>query len=143
MIEVRKARIEDHAMIYRLGQETLGYDLDEAFSQTRLLDVLSKPANQIFVAFVDGEPAGYVHIQDYDVTYAIPYKNILGLAVFEQFQGQGVGKSLMQAAEDFAQTDGASCIRLNSGEDRHDAHLFYERVGYERVKSQANFRKVF
>ena len=49
----------------------------------------------------------------------------------------------MQAAEDFAQTDGASGIRLNSGEDRHDAHLFYERVGYERVKSQANFRKVF
>ncbi len=57
MIEVRKARIDDHAMIYRLGQETLGYDLDEAFSQTRLLDVLSKPANQIFVAFVQNPPA--------------------------------------------------------------------------------------
>lgn len=97
----------------------------------------------IFVSFIDGESAGYVHVQDYDVTYAIPYKNILGLAVFEQFQGQGVGRSLMQAAEAIAQTDGASGIRLNSGEDRHDAHLFYERVGYERVKSQANFRKVF
>ena len=141
MIEVRKARIDDHAMIYRLGQETLGYDLDAAFSQTRLLDVLSKPANQIFVAFVDGEPAGYVHVQDYDVTYAIPYKNRLGLAVCEQCQGQGVGRSLMQAAEGIAQTDGASGIRLNLGEDRHDAHLFYERVGYERVKSQAKFRK--
>ena len=102
MIDVRKARLEDHAMIYRLGQEALGYEIDQEFSQSRLAAVLSKPANQIFVAFVDGEPAGYIHVQDYDVTYAIPYKNILGLAVFGQFQRQGVGKVLIEAAEDFS-----------------------------------------
>ncbi|GHU37151.1 N-acetyltransferase [Bacilli bacterium] len=143
MIEVRKANFEDHAMIYRLGQAELGYDLDETFSQKRLRAVLSKSANHIFVAFVDGEPAGYIHIQDYDVTYAPPYKNILGLAVFKAFQRQGVGKALMQAAEAFARADGAAAIRLNSGENRQGAHLFYERMGYDRVKSQANFRKAF
>lgn len=143
MIDVRKARLEDHAMIYRLGQEALGYEIDQEFSQSRLAAVLSKPANQIFVAFVDGEPAGYIHVQDYDVTYAIPYKNILGLAVFDQFQRQGVGKVLIEAAEDFARADGAAGIRLNSGEGRYGAHLFYEAAGYERVKSQVNFRKAF
>ena len=143
MIEVRKARLEDWVMIDQLGQEVLGYEIDQAFSQSRLAAVLSKPANQLFVAFVAGEPAGYIHLQDYDVTYAIPYKNILGLAVFEQFQRQGIGKALMQAAEDFARSDGAGGIRLNSGEGRYGAHLFYEAAGYERVKSQVNFRKVF
>lgn len=143
MIEVRKARLEDWAMIDQLGQEVLGYEIDQAFSRSRLAVVLSKPANQLFVAFVAGEPAGYIHLQDYDVTYAIPYKNILGLAVFEQFQRQGIGKALMQAAEDFARSDGAGGIRLNSGEGRYGAHLFYEAAGYERVKSQVNFRKVF
>ena len=143
MIEVRKARLEDWVMIDQLGQEVLGYEIDQAFSQSRLAAVLSKPANQLFVAFVAGEPAGYIHLQDYDVTYAIPYKNILGLAVFEQFQRQGIGKALMQAAEDFARADGAGGIRLNSGEGRYGAHLFYEAAGYERVKSQVNFRKVF
>lgn len=116
MIEVRKARLEDWAMIDQLGQEVLGYEIDQAFSRSRLAVVLSKPANQLFVAFVAGEPAGYIHLQDYDVTYAIPYKNILGLAVFEHFQRQGVGKALMQAAEDFARSDGAGGIRLNSGD---------------------------
>jgi GNAT superfamily N-acetyltransferase len=92
---------------------------------------------------VSGEPAGYIHLQDYDVTYAIPYKNILGLAVFEHFQRQWMGQALIEAAEDFARADGAGGIRLNSGEGRYGAHLFYEAAGYERVKSQVNFRKVF
>lgn len=143
MIEVRKARLEDWAMIDQLGQEVLGYEIDQAFSRSRLAVVLSKPANQLFVAFVAGEPAGYIHLQDYDVTYAIPYKNILGLAVFEHFQRQWVGQALIEAAEDFARADGAGGIRLNSGEGRYGAHLFYEAAGYERVKSQVNFRKVF
>lgn len=36
MIDVRKARLEDHAMIYRLGQEALGYRNEPEFSQSRL-----------------------------------------------------------------------------------------------------------
>ena len=45
MIDVRKARLEDHAMIYRLGQEALGYEIDQRFIQAGLAAVLSKPAN--------------------------------------------------------------------------------------------------
>ena len=54
-----------------------------------------------------------------------------------------MGQALIEAAEDFARADGAGGIRLNSGEGRYGAHLFYEAAGYERVKSQVNFRKVF
>lgn len=87
MIEVRKARLEDWVMIDQLGQEVLGYEIDQAFSQSRLA-VLSKPANQLFVAFVSGGASWLHSSSGLYVTYAIPYKNILGLAVFEHFQRQ-------------------------------------------------------
>jgi hypothetical protein len=32
MIEVKKARLEDHVMIYRLDQEVLSYELDNSFN---------------------------------------------------------------------------------------------------------------
>jgi GNAT superfamily N-acetyltransferase len=49
------------------------------------------------------------------------------LAVDPSIRSQGIGKLLLHAARDWARQHGASCLALNSGEARVDAHRFYMR----------------
>ena len=51
------------------------------------------------------------------------------LAVSPQHRSQGVGKTLLDAAKDWARERGATHLELDSGDARADAHRFYEREG--------------
>ena len=91
----------------------------------------------------DGRVAGYLHLCDYDLLYAPPLKNVLGIAVASRFRRQGIGRALLQAGEDWARRTGAAGVRLVSGASRTGAHAFYRRCGYGGVKQQINFKKMF
>jgi len=41
----------------------------------------------------------------------------------------------------FAVLKGRAGVRVNSGAQREAAHLFYQAIGYQKIKQQANFRK--
>ena len=49
------------------------------------------------------------------------------LAVSPQHRSQGVGKSLLDHAKDWARQGGASHLELDSSDTREDARRFYER----------------
>ena len=49
------------------------------------------------------------------------------LAVNPERRSEGVGKALLEAAKDWARERGATHLELDSGEQRRDAHRFYER----------------
>jgi GNAT superfamily N-acetyltransferase len=49
------------------------------------------------------------------------------LAVSPVHRSEGVGKALLDAAKDWARGEGASHLELDSGDERLDAHRFYER----------------
>ena len=49
------------------------------------------------------------------------------LAVRPDHRSLGIGKRLLDAAKDWARDRGASHLELDSGENRPDAHRFYER----------------
>ena len=51
------------------------------------------------------------------------------LAVSPDHRSQGVGKALLDAAKDWARERGSTHLELDSGDDRLDAHRFYEREG--------------
>lgn len=85
---------------------------------------------------------GYIEASIYDTAYAETYVNIMALAVDEKFQGKGFGRLLLSAVEDWAKTQGAVGIRLESSTYRTEAHKFYEACGYECVKEHKNFKKI-
>jgi GNAT superfamily N-acetyltransferase len=64
-----------------------------------------------------------------------------GLVVGESHRGQGVGQLLMQQAEEWARARGCRAVYLRTNVIRTDAHRFYERLGYTRIKTQHAFRK--
>ena len=91
----------------------------------------------------ENRAVGYIEAQIYDTPYAETYVNIMALAVDEKFQGQGLGKKLLSAAEDWGKTKGAVGIRVESSTYRTEAHKFYKACGYECAKEHKNFKKIF
>ena len=79
----------------------------------------------------------------YDVNLDIVKKQIRRLTNDNKhnIQGQGIGKKLMSAIEDYALENNISYIRLNSNVRRIDAHKFYESIGYVCDKTQKRLIK--
>lgn len=62
-----------------------------------------------------------------------PVGRVSALVVDETRRGQGIGRSLMRAAEQWAAERGCVLMEVTSNMRRADAHGFYEGLGYERT----------
>ena len=62
---------------------------------------------------------------------------IVAVVVDPKYQKLGIGKELVNAAENWANTIGASVIALNSGyrTERSNAHQLYKKLGFEEKSS--------
>lgn len=140
---IRECRIADGRYIQKLNRRQMGYDFPVRETIIQLEKRLADPSQKIFVAEAEGCVLGYIHIRDYDTLYAPHMKNILGIAVAQQYQRNGIGRALLSAAESWAANTGAAGVRLVSGESRKCAHKFYAGCGYNGGKKQINFKKMF
>ena len=141
--QIRECGMADVKAICELNIREMGYDYPENRTEDKLRKILKSDKDKIFVALVDNTVIGYVHANDYDVIYAPPMKNIMGIAVSNSFRKKGIGRALLAAVEDWAQKTGACGIRLVSGAERTGAHEFYRHCGYSGEKRQVNFKKYF
>jgi ribosomal protein S18 acetylase RimI-like enzyme len=57
------------------------------------------------------------------------------LAVAPRLQGQGLGRAMMQAAEDWLQARGVWKAQLMVREDNAGVRAFYERLGYRDTRT--------
>jgi len=140
---IRKAAIEDYEDIYRLNKEGLGYDYPVEKTKDKLQVILNLTEDKIFVADHEGKVAGYIHLSSYECTYCDNLKNIMALVVDEAYRKMGIGRRLIQTAEEWAKESGSKGIRLVSGYNRTTAHQFYLACGYVLRKEQKNFIKWF
>jgi GNAT superfamily N-acetyltransferase len=71
------------------------------------------------------------------------YLRILAFVVDEEYRGEGIGKMLIKAIEEWAATLGVNSIILSSGnrDERIGAHLFYQSLGYE-IKSSGFIKQL-
>lgn len=141
--QIREGKTDDASAIYELNKNELGYEYDAEKTRKRLAQILISSHDKIIVAVVQNVVVGYVHAVDYDVLYAPPMKDILGIAVSNKYKRHGIGKSLLCAVENWAKDTGACGVRLVTGETRTEAHAFYRHCGYSSNKMQLNFNKMF
>ena len=137
---IREATINDYKEIKDICQNDLGYACDEEVVRLRIAN-LDYNRECVFVAELDGQIAGFVHVEQYDVLYSQSMANILGLAVSSKYHRRGCGKELMCAVEEWAKNRGISVIRLNSASIRKEAHIFYRNLGFSDEKEQLRFMK--
>lgn len=130
---IREAKQEDVADLARLMGE-LGYPTTKDEMQNRFEKINSDPSYNTQVIEADGNIVGMIGmILGYHYEKNDNYIRIVAMVVDSKFRKQGFGGKLIEKAEEWAREKGASKIVLNSGNrnERTDAHLFYERKGFE------------
>lgn len=141
---IREVVVTDYRALNRLNSEELGYSVDTNFTKDKLEKIL-KQAHHLCLGYEDENQQiiGYIHVEIYDTLYAPSLYNVLALAVSSTERRRGIGAALMKEMEKIGRENGIEGVRLSSGESRKEAHLFYEKQGYQNKKMQKNFIKYF
>jgi GNAT superfamily N-acetyltransferase len=62
-----------------------------------------------------------------------PVGRITALVIDPSVRGQGLGRTLVAAAEEMLGASGCGLLEITCHMRRTDAHRFYERIGYEKT----------
>jgi GNAT superfamily N-acetyltransferase len=138
-LHIRKATINDAPEIARLSGE-LGYPVAAPVMRERLERMLKLEGHVVFVAETT-EVAGWIHAADRELLEVGRQGEILGLVVDSNQRGNGVGRRLIEAVEEWGAGRALKQITVRSNVIRPESHPFYERLGFDRYKTQHAYRK--
>ncbi len=113
--------------------DALGYPADPATIQARLAWLVTvDPTARVLVAQVGGALQGFATLHGTPTLHRPTLVGrITGLAVTDEARRHGVGRRLVEAAEDHFRALGATRIEVTSGPSHAPAYGFYRRLGYE------------
>ena len=119
-----------------------GYPGSPAAFEYRLSLLLSDPHVGLFVAEDAGSVVGVGMLQTLRILEGDdPMGVLLTLIVDEAAQGRGVGRTLVDALEQFAREWRCFGVVVQSGSRRIAAHALYRKLGYEQTGER--FIKLF
>nr|WP_084783583.1 GNAT family N-acetyltransferase [Paenibacillus sp. FJAT-26967] len=117
------------ALMTDLGSPTSVEDM-----QKRMELIELNPYFYTFVAVLDDKVVGMIGVR-LNLTYTsnLLKTQIASLVTKKEYQGQGIGRALLDFIEEWAQQQGSKFIYLTSGasEERQNAHAFYKKRGFE------------
>ena len=139
-LTIRVATADDAKDIAQLAGQ-LGYPatVEETVERLRVVNRHSQQA--VYVAEASGKLAGWIHVFVRPSLTTEPSAEVAALVVDEQCRSRGIGQALMYEAERWAKEQGCMTVRLRSNVTRLRAHAFYERLGYETLKTSKTFCK--
>jgi ribosomal protein S18 acetylase RimI-like enzyme len=110
-----------------------------------ILGLLTDKDHGLFVAEVEGQMAGFVHVTVWDtppIPILVPRRLVFvdNLVVSRDFRRLGIGRALMQKAQRWAIDQGATEIELNVFEFNEPAIAFYRSLGYETLRRRMGRR---
>lgn len=139
---IRRATLADAAQLAPLAGQ-LGYPSTVDEVTARLREILRHDDHIILVAeWASAGIAGYIEIFPFRTIGSNPRVEIASFVVDESCRSQGVGRRLLEHAEEWARSHGYEETSLRSNVIRERAHLFYENLGYRVNKTQKSFRKM-
>ena len=141
MSGIRLVRAGDAARLADLATQ-LGYPSVSDEIIGRLSHLSARPDDAVLVA-TDATDAviGWVHVGRVASLAVSDTAQIGGLVVDDAHRSGGIGAELLEAAEAWAREHGATSMTVSSRVARERAHRFYEREGYERLKTSHIFTK--
>lgn len=139
-LRIRRAAPGDAARLAQLSGQ-LGYPAAAKDMRERLARLRNRAQDAVFVAEARREVLGWVHVSVVPLLESPLRAEVNGLVVDEQRRGEGAGAKLLAAAEAWARRKRCRHVSVRSNVIRERAHQFYERHGYEHIKTQKAFRK--
>jgi GNAT superfamily N-acetyltransferase len=113
-------------------REDLSEPLDPA-STAAFHAIVAEPNQTLIVAMENGQIVGTFQLS------FIPglsskgawRAQVEGVRVRADRRGQGIGEAMMREAAALARGKGCRTLQLTTDKSRHDAHRFYERLGFK------------
>jgi ribosomal protein S18 acetylase RimI-like enzyme len=138
---IRDARIADSGAVARLAEQ-LGYSVTIEDIEARLGKLRSR-IDEITIVAENGEGVvvGWATFGITEHIHSEPYVEVSGFIVDQDFRNNGIGKTMMDEVERWTKAKGLLTIRLHANVIRKAAHLFYQAIGFEKIKEQYAFRK--
>jgi GNAT superfamily N-acetyltransferase len=130
--KLRDAKPSDAPRLVALIHE-LGHEIGEKQVRKNLA-ALKKSGEMPLVATLDKVVVGMCGICRRVVIHRpAPLGRITALVVAREAKGHGIGRMLVEAAEDWMRKKGCKLVEVTSNESRAEAHDFYRHLGYERT----------
>lgn len=130
-LKLRDAKPTDAQRLVELIK-ALGHDINEK-QVKRNLAALKKSDETPLVATLDKKIVGLCGVSRRVVVHrSAPLGRITALVVHKDAQRRGVGRKLVEAAEEWMRAKGCQLVEVTSNDRRAEAHAFYRHMGYER-----------
>lgn len=131
-VDIRQAQHCDYESICSLMNRELGYAQVTVESLAQRMRQMEWDGNyETYVALQNGRVVGFIGIVQ-QIAFEIErdYFRIIGLAVGQEHQRQGIGSALLAHVEAVGQERGIDHFVLSSGNTRTGAHALFEKMGY-------------
>jgi GNAT superfamily N-acetyltransferase len=131
---IRTAEDRDAEAIAALT-ETWGHPLSRDEVRLKIHSFAQTAGHQFLAAEMAGAVVGFAAMN----TALSPGRpgrigSISGMVVAAQYQRQGIGRRLVDSAEDWLRAQGASYVRVTTASHRaQTAHRFYRALGYRQT----------
>ena len=129
--KIRDAKPSDGPRLVELITE-LGHEITEKQVRKNLA-ALKKSGEIPLVATLDKRVVAMCGISRRVVIHRpAALGRITALIVSKELQGEGIGRMLVDAAEEWMRKKGCQLVEVTSNDRRAAAHAFYRHMGYER-----------
>jgi GNAT superfamily N-acetyltransferase len=131
---IRPAEERDAEAIAALT-ETWGHPLSPDEVRVKIRSFAQTAGHQFLAAEMAGAVVGFAAM-NIALSPGRPGRigSISGMVVAAQYQRQGIGRRLVESAEDWFRSQGASYVRVTTASHRAEtAHPFYRALGYRQT----------
>ncbi|MDQ0427257.1 ribosomal protein S18 acetylase RimI-like enzyme [Planomicrobium stackebrandtii] len=120
-----------------------GQQEDKQAAHHFLEERILKEESIIFIAFVEGEAAGFVQLYPIFSSVSLKRAYILNdLYVDPRFRKQGAGKQLMEKSFEYCEEKDARFVALETATDNVQAQKLYEQMGMNQ-EEMLHYSKVW
>jgi GNAT superfamily N-acetyltransferase len=119
----------------------LGYPCSVDDLRHRIEESAKSTDRVTFAAVLDGQVVGWIDAATECHLQSSACAVIGGLVVLDGARGFGIGRRLCAEVEEWARSKSIPVVRVRSQIKREDAHRFYLRDGYSKVKTSYVFEK--
>jgi ribosomal protein S18 acetylase RimI-like enzyme/diadenosine tetraphosphate (Ap4A) HIT family hydrolase len=106
---------------------------DSHYTEASFLSMLNDPSTQVFIAETNDQIVGYARLffnRDENHLY------VPSLYLLPEFQGQDIGKRLLEAAEGYAAEKGLDKLWIGVMVKNREALVFYRKVGFQFIREE-------
>jgi GNAT superfamily N-acetyltransferase len=135
-MHIRQATADDAAALAELSSQ-FGYSASEQQVLERLGAMRESNEHLVLVACLDdGQIAGWIHVFLAHRVESDCFAELGGFVVDRQHRRGGIGRLLLDQAEEWAVGRGAHRLRVRSRTARQEVHGFFKRLGFAPAKEQ-------